>query len=357
LTVKLTVDIVRDMKDKNLLSVEENILKFAQTHTKFKTSEVVRGLGSKYSRTYISNKINLLHKKGLLVSAGSGPHVYYALPSRVDALSDRAHRRVRNIELKEHEIMEDLIRKTPFLTNLKDSLSSIFDYAFSEMLNNAIEHSKSKWIETSVEENGVDLTFIIRDFGIGVFRSVKGKRKLKSELAAIQDLLKGKVTTQPQSHSGEGIFFTSKVADTFTLESYEYQLKIDNKIRDIFVGEIKSVKGTKVIFEISLRSDRHLNDVFRNYQSEPGSYAFDKTEVHIRLYKMGTVHVSRSQARRVLAGLDKFKKVVLDFDRVPAVGQAFVDEIFRVFVKKHPKITLISINTNDAVKFMIGRVK
>jgi len=344
------------MKDKNLL-VEKRILKFAQAHSKFKTSEVVSGLDDKYSRTYISKKINLLYRKGLLVRAGSGPRVYYALPNKASALFNRSHRRIRNIELKEHEIMEDLIKKTPFLSSLRENLSSIFDYAFSEMLNNAIEHSKSKWVEISVEENKTDLTFVVRDFGIGVFRSVKRKRKLESELAAIQDLLKGKVTTQPKFHSGEGIFFTSKVAGTFTLESYKYQLKIDNEIKDIFVGEIKSIKGTKVTFKISFKSNKHLNDVFRAYQSEPDSYAFDKTEVHIRLYKMDTAHVSRSQARRVLAGLDKFKKVVLDFNRVPAVGQAFVDEIFRVFVQKHPKIELNPINTNEAVKFMIGRVE
>lgn len=344
------------MKNKNL-PVEEKILKFAQAHAKFRTSEVVSGLSDKYSRTYISKKMNFLYKKGLLMRAGSGPHVYYALPNKAKVLLNKAHRRVRNIRLKEHEIMEDLIKKTPFLTDLKENISSIFDYAFSEMLNNAIEHSKSKWIEIDVEENRADLTFVIRDFGIGAFRSVKEKRSLESELAAIQDLLKGKVTTQPRSHSGEGIFFTSKVAGVFTLESYEYQLKIDNEIKDIFVGEIESVKGTKVTFKISLKSDRHLNDVFRDYQSEPDSYAFDKTEVHIRLYKMGTIHVSRSQARRVLAGLDKFKKVVLDFDRVPAVGQAFVDEIFRVFIQKHPKIELSPVNMNEAVKFMIGRVE
>ncbi|MBU4502425.1 MAG: DUF4325 domain-containing protein [Nanoarchaeota archaeon] len=343
------------MKKTNL-PVEEKILRFAQAHIKFRTSDVVSGLGGQYSRPYVSQKINLLHKKGFLARAGSGAHVHYALPSKADALVNRIHRRVRNIELKEHEVMEDLIGKTPFLTDLKENLSSIFDYAFSEMLNNAIEHSRSKWIEVSVEENETYLTFIIRDFGIGVFRSVMGKRKLKSALAAIQDLLKGKVTTQPQSHSGEGIFFTSKVADTFTLESYGYQLEINTEIKDIFVGEVKSIKGTKVTFKISLKSNRHLNEVFRAYQSEPDSYAFDKTEVHIRLYKMGTVHISRSQARRVLVGLEKFKKVVLDFDRVPAVGQAFVDEVFRVFIQKHPKIELKPINTNEAVKFMIRRV-
>ena len=72
---------------------------------------------------------------------------------------------------------------------------------------------------------------------------------------------------------------------------------------------------------------------------------------------MGTIYISRSQARRILAGLEKFKSVILDFDRVSTVGQAFVDEIFRVFQSRHQDITIAPVNMNDAVRFMIGRVE
>jgi hypothetical protein len=72
---------------------------------------------------------------------------------------------------------------------------------------------------------------------------------------------------------------------------------------------------------------------------------------------MGTIHISRSQARRVLTGLEKFKYVILDFDKVPMIGQGFADEIFRVYKIKHPEIKIKAINTNDAVSFMIGRVE
>jgi hypothetical protein len=58
-----------------------------------------------------------------------------------------------------------------------------------------------------------------------------------------------------------------------------------------------------------------------------------------------------------LNGLDKFKNIVLDFDKVPTAGQGFADEIFRVFQSKHPDIVISSINTNEAVQFMIDRVR
>jgi len=41
-------------------------------------------------------------------------------------------------------------------------------------------------------------------------------------------------------------------------------------------------------------------------------------------------HVSRSQAKRLLMGLEKFNTIILDFKGVVSVGQAFVDQVFRV---------------------------
>ena len=117
-------------------------------------------------------------------------------------------------------------------------------------------------------------------------------------------------------------------------------------------------EGTKVEFSINIDSNLHLNDIFKKYTipDKYGDSGFDKTEIKIKLYAFGGVFISRSQARRVLSGLDKFKLIVLDFDKVPLVGQAFADEIFRVFKNKYPEIKIESINTNEAVQFMIDRV-
>ena len=110
----------------------------------------------------------------------------------------------------------------------------------------------------------------------------------------------------PKSHSGEGIFFTSKSADTFILNSFRYQLIITAKGPNI--KNIPIVKrGTKVIFEIDVNSGLHLTDVFKKYTniSVDSDYGFDKTEIRVKLFTMGGVHISRSQARRILFGLDK----------------------------------------------------
>jgi len=47
--------------------------------------------------------------------------------------------------------------------------------------------------------------------------------------------------------------------------------------------------------------------------------------------------------------------VVLDFAGVNTIGQAFADEIFRVFQQAHPSVKLRSFNTNAEVEAMIKR--
>ena len=66
--------------------------------------------------------------------------------------------------------------------------------------------------------------------------------------------------------------------------------------------------------------------------------------------------VSRSQAKRLLARVDRFKEVILDFADVHSIGQAFADEIFRVFSSQHPDVRIRVVNANDNILKMIRRV-
>ncbi len=172
-------------------------------------------------------------------------------------------------------------------------------------------------------------------------------------MESIQDLMKGKQTTAPEAHSGEGIFFTSKAADMLNIKSSDKKLIFDNLIGDIFVENGKNFAGTKVTFNINANSPTQLDAIFRQYTDE--SFEFSKTSVTVNLYKMGSEHISRSQARRVLSGLDGFKTVTLDFKGVSTIGQGFADEVFRIWKKRYPNITIIPKNANENVEFMIKR--
>ncbi|MFC1616264.1 STAS-like domain-containing protein [Patescibacteria group bacterium] len=340
------------------MDIRKVIVNLVNSKEIFTTNDVLKALKGKFSRAYVLRFINDLIREGKLAKSGTTRSALYVHVDKKDLLGNIFQKRYKNKNLKEHEVLEEVIRKLFFLNQAPEHIQSIFAYAFSEMLNNAIDHSKSENISIKVEKIGKIIRFVVDDFGIGVFRSIMQKRKLKSSLEAIQDLLKGKTTTKPHAHSGEGIFFTSKVADVFTLDSYGSQLRLDNLVDDVFVNDLKPSKsGTRVIFEINVDHSGHLDDVFKQYYTDPEDFAFDKTEIKIKLYTKGSIYVSRSQAKRVLSGLEKFRTIILDFDQVPGVGQAFADEIFRVFQTKYPEIKIIPENMIEAVRFMIERVE
>lgn len=316
------------------------------------------------SRQYVSKLLSKLVDEKKLIKIGSTRSAFYTTEEYIQKHPEIAptsySKTLLNKNLEEHKIFNILEQNFLPLSVLSENIKSIFEYAFSEMLNNAIEHSTSKKIRIFVSLNKETLTFSIDDFGVGVFRNIMQKRELKSEIEAIQDLLKGKTTTAPKLHSGEGIFFTSKIGDEFILDSYGYQFIANNIIKDIFIKLVKGQKqGTKVTFRINTHDKHHLNDIFKKYTNigKDSDYGFDKTEIRVRLYTMGGIHISRSQARRVLSGLEKFKIIVMDYDRVPTVGQAFADEIYRVFKNRKPEIIIQNINMNEAVRFMIERTQ
>jgi uncharacterized protein DUF4325 len=56
-----------------------------------------------------------------------------------------------------------------------------------------------------------------------------------------------------------------------------------------------------------------------------------------------------------LARLDQFQEVILDFKGVSVVGQAFADEIFRVYQLANPEIKIYAHHANENVMSMITR--
>lgn len=340
------------------MDLKKKIFKVAEGKKKFKTKDVLRAVKGEFSRQYVSKTINELVEKGELLRRGKTKAAVYALPENEAVFEDVLKKRFENNGLEEDKVLEEFRAALPFLDKQRKNVNDIFSYVFTEILNNAIEHSESENIEVTVKKEGKDLIFVIRDFGIGVFWSVMRKTERGQEIEAIQDILKGKTTTAPESHSGEGIFFTLKASDIFVLESHRLGLRVDNRIEDIFVEKLdRKLKGTKATFVLSVDSQKELVDIFKKYQLEEGDLGFDKTEIRVDLYALKTSYISRSQARRLLVGLDKFKKIILDFENVSTIGQAFADEIFRVFKASHPQIEIEPVNMNQAVSFMINRIQ
>ena len=338
------------------MDIRSIILKKLSKKRQVKSSEIVKETG--FSRAYINRFFKELENEGLIVRLGKARKTFYVKADKKSVAMAKleilaVHYTLENKNLSEDLVLERIKKESGIFSDLPENISRILDYAFTEMLNNAIEHSRSKKIEIFFRRRENRISFDVIDKGIGIFNNIMQKHKLKSHLEAVQDLLKGKQTTAPKEHSGEGIFFTSKAADILIVQSSSKRLLFNNLLEDIFIEDVKQTTGTKVSFSISVKSKRSLKKIFDAYTDK--SFEFSKTKAVVKLYKMGTDYISRSQARRILSGLDKFKTIVLDFREVKTIGQAFADEVFRVWKRNHPNIKIIERNANENIVFMIKR--
>jgi hypothetical protein len=192
---------------------------------------------------------------------------------------------------------------------------------------------------------------------VGIFRKVQEGLNLADEREAILELTKGKVTTDPEHHPGEGIFFSLHMFDEFTLCSGKLFFWPVENGDDWLIEDKEGLPAcTRIALKIATQATRTPKEVFDRYASGDQDYDFSRTSVPVKLLEVGEQNlISRSQAKRLLARFDRFKEVLLDFQEVPSIGQAFADEVFRVFKNHNPKVGLRYVNANRQVDGMIKR--
>ncbi len=110
----------------------------------------------------------------------------------------------------------------PALVGLPENVLKICHYSFTEMFNNAIEHSEGEYAIVKIERTARFVTLIVYDDGIGIFEKIQAAFSLEDHRHAILELAKGKLTTDPKHHTGEGIFFSSRMFDEFTIAANTY---------------------------------------------------------------------------------------------------------------------------------------
>lgn len=309
--------------------------------------ELAEALG--ITRQAVNQHIRHLLAQRKIVKTGSTRAARYYLPK--DAPKGRSLQRTFDLaELDEAEVYEEFALALN-LQSLRDNVESIVHYAFTEMLNNAIDHSESAQCKVTFEVDPAHVRFTVRDFGIGVYHSIADKLGLPDEHAAMIELIKGKTTTMPSRHSGEGIFFVSRTADRYTVRSHRIQLQWDRLAGDVFVSDERQFEGTLVEFDIQSNARTRLEKVFEEFAPAEYDFRFEKTRVLVKLLRED--YVSRSEAKRLLHNLDKFSEIELDMRQVNNVGQGFVDEVFRVFTQRNPDTKVHAVNASPAVDAMI----
>lgn len=299
------------------------------------------------TRQAVHRHIKQLVSQGTLIRTRSG---YYELCPQEEwhktiYVSDNPH--------------EDVVWRNEIkmrLGPLPDNTISIWYYGFTEMFNNVVDHSESKKVYIRVIKTAYSVEMNIGDWGIGIFNKITKEMNLVDERHAVIELTKGKLTTDPEKHTGEGIFFTSRMFDTFSILSGEVFLSHSyGTDEDWILQNQKYSEGTWITMKLKNNTSRTTKHIFDQFTSGD-NYGFTKTVVPVRMAQYGDEKlVSRSQAKRLMERVDRFRTVILDFKGVEMIGQAFADEVFRVFQDQHPNITLIPLNENDEVLKMIRK--
>jgi hypothetical protein len=214
-------------------------------------------------------------------------------------------------------------------------------------------------ISVLIEKTSVGTEMAIIDNGVGIFRKIQTELNLLDERHAVFELTKGKLTTDPARHTGEGIFFTSRMFDDFNIMSAGIYFAHEfGNVEDWILERSNPEEArTSVWLKLNNHTSRTLKKIFDQYSSGD-DYGFTKTVVPVRLAQYGNDRlISRSQAKRVVARVELFKVVIFNFENVSTIGQAFADEIFRVFARQHPEIEILVSHANSEVQRMIERAK
>jgi len=263
------------------------------------------------------------------------------------------------VGLEEDKVWRAEIR--PLLKDAPKNVLAICQYGFTEIVNNAIDHSGGSRIQVLVTNTPAEITLTVSDDGVGIFRKIQHDLGLDDERHAILELSKGKLTTDPRRHSGEGIFFSSRMFDTFSIFSHQivffHAESGDWLLEDEINAPKQHLQGTTVVMQIRPDSTRTTQSVFDVFANPEQDFGFSKTQIPVFLAQYGDENlVSRSQAKRLLARVERFREVVFDFKGVSMIGQAFADEVFRVFQNQNPQVHLTWINASEQVERMIAHV-
>ena len=306
------------------------------------------------SRQAMAKHLRALVELGLIDATGRTKDRKYQLK----LLQENNERLDVTAQLAEDVVWRDHI--LPYLPDVSPNVADICQYGFTEMLNNVIEHSESPVVDVNISRNAVEIILRVRDYGVGIFHKIQTEYNLVDPRHALLELSKGKLSTDQESHSGEGIFFTSRMFDTFNILSGSLFFGRTNAWDGEWLIEVDDHvpwDGTGITMRIHPHATRQTQEVFNGYTDEL-EFGFTRTHVPIKLAKYGDEQlVSRSQAKRVLARFDLFNEVLMDFAGVETIGHSFADEIFRVYQNQHADILLIPVRTTTAIDQTIQRVK
>jgi anti-sigma regulatory factor (Ser/Thr protein kinase) len=259
-----------------------------------------------------------------------------------------------------HDLDEALPWSRDFapLFTLSPTVARSAQHAFTELLNNAIDHSGGTQVTVSVRQTAAHLQLLVSDDGCGLFARIEESFAIQDPTLAMLELSKGKLTSQPARHTGRGLYFTARLADILDLHANDSAFQHRAWQRHRWQRTRSATRaGTSVFVAIALDSTLSLDTVMRDHSLDGAGYGFERTVVPLQVLTSPLSGLeSRAQARQVAARLAQFRRAELDFDGIDTIGHSFADELFRVFARAHPGLELVPTHANPRVAALLASV-
>jgi anti-sigma regulatory factor (Ser/Thr protein kinase) len=301
----------------------------------------------KMSRQAVHRHLAEMVDEGLMIPHGKTRARHYELKT-LDSIDHVA----KLAGLDEHNVWREQLFR--FFEPVPGRATQIAHTGFTEMLNNAIDHSEGTTVLVRAQRTAIDVRLGISDDGVGIFQKIKDALGLENTRQSVLELAKGKFTTDPANHTGMGILVTSLACDRFYLMSCGLAVTHNSRQgRNYLFEDVVFEGGTTVSMHILLDTPVTMASIYEQLATEdhPG---FTRTVIPLQLAQMGDDNlVSRTQAKRVLERVDRFRNVIFDFEGVEEIGQAFADELYRVFRLNNPEVNVSTMNASPAIQMMI----
>lgn len=242
---------------------------------------------------------------------------------------------------------------------LPEPVARLAQHAFTELVNNAIDHSGGSGVTVSMRQTPAHLQLLVSDDGCGLFERLGRHFDLHDPAHAMFELGKGKLSSQPDRHSGRGLYFTTRIADVLDLHANAHAFQHRAWQPQRWQRARAAVRGgTSVFVAIALDTAVRLDAVLREHSLDGQGYAFERTRVPLRLLTGAqTALASRAQARQVGARLAQFRRAELDFDGIAEIGHGFADELLRVMARERPDTEIVPLNAPPQVRAMLDGVR
>jgi len=254
-------------------------------------------------------------------------------------------------------LQEDLPWQRDFAPNfdLPKHVMRMIQHGFTELVNNAIDHSGGSSVTVSLRQTPTHAQLLVSDDGCGVFNKICEAFDIADAQHAMLELSKGRLTSQPNQHTGRGLFFSSQLADVFDIHANgtAFQRRAWEST-GWQPGRPLPRQGSSIYMSIARSTTRTLDQVLEAWSTDGTGIEFDQTTISLSLLAgPGQVLDSRAQARRVAARLPMFKRAEVSFAGIEDIGHGFADELFRVFARAHQQVELVPTNMNARIAALI----